>query len=116
MSKIKTNGELLVYCWALEQEKSRRGYKSGDEQDVLVPWVTQKKLSKGTNKSSLRDQSDQGTGVEAPVVEKTVNYRYYHLYRQGELEQDIGEVPGCVISKAGYEKDNWWAIIRKNSD
>ncbi|KAF2742150.1 S-adenosyl-L-methionine-dependent methyltransferase [Sporormia fimetaria CBS 119925] len=36
--------------------------------------------------------------------------RYYHLYRQGELEEDVVTAGGKVV-ESGYEKDNWWAII-----
>ncbi|KAI4175627.1 MAG: hypothetical protein LQ348_006151 [Seirophora lacunosa] len=91
-------GRALVYVWALEQKKSRRGWDEGDEQDVIVPWVMK---SAGSDLSS--DQS------------RTFN-RYYHLYRQGELEEDIAEAGGKIV-KSGYEKDNWWAIaIRPGQD
>ncbi|KAI9819809.1 MAG: tRNA methyltransferase, has a role in tRNA modification [Thelocarpon impressellum] len=38
--------------------------------------------------------------------------RYYHLYRSGELEHDIGLAGGTILD-AGYEKDNWWAIAAR---
>ncbi|KAL8958029.1 MAG: hypothetical protein Q9193_004837 [Seirophora villosa] len=91
-------GRALVYVWALEQKTSRRGWDEGDEQDVIVPWVMK---SAGSDLSS--DQS------------RTFN-RYYHLYRQGELEEDIAEAGGKIV-ESGYEKDNWWAIaIRPAQD
>ncbi|KAL8986587.1 MAG: hypothetical protein Q9177_004132 [Variospora cf. flavescens] len=91
-------GRALVYVWALEQKTSRRGWDEGDEQDVMVPWVM---------KSASPDLgSDQS---------RTFN-RYYHLYRQGELEDDIAEAGGKVVM-SGYEKDNWWAIaVRPGKD
>jgi len=39
-------------------------------------------------------------------------HRYYHLYRRGELEQNIAAAGGQVI-ESGYEKDNWWAIAQR---
>ena len=85
----------LVYVWALEQKHSRRGWDEGDQQDVMVPWVTKK-----------GKQGDK---------EKTVTFnRYYHLYRKGELESDIKMAGGEVI-ESGYEKDNWWAMAIKRS-
>ncbi|KAK3169817.1 hypothetical protein OEA41_009201 [Lepraria neglecta] len=85
------SGKALIYVWALEQKHSRRGWDEGDEQDVMVPWVMkQKTTAEGTEES------------------KTFN-RYYHLYRQGELDHDINEAGGLVL-ESGYEKDNWWAI------
>ncbi|MCJ1384946.1 tRNA methyltransferase, has a role in tRNA modification [Xylographa soralifera] len=83
-------GKALIFVWALEQRDSRRGWDEGDEQDVMVPWVMKGNHSGGVQKAQTFS-------------------RYYHLYRQGELERDIKEAGGFVI-ESGYEKDNWWAI------
>ncbi|KAG7829074.1 hypothetical protein KL920_002867 [Ogataea angusta] len=80
---VRCGGRALVYCWALEQEKSRRGYREGMEQDILVPWVTK---------------------------DGTTRMRYYHLYKKGELEEDCVAAGGRVV-QSGYEKDNWWVIV-----
>lgn len=79
-------GKALIYVWAVEQRSSRRGWAEGDEQDVMVPWIMKTKKAP--------DQTFQ---------------RYYHLYKQGELESDVVAAGGRVL-QAGYEKDNWWAI------
>lgn len=89
LSKLRPKGKLLVYCWALEQEKSRRGYKEGDDQDILIPWVLKK-----------------------AGEEEQTKYRYYHLYRKGELIDNAERAGGKVVEH-GYEKDNWWAIIER---
>lgn len=89
LSKLKVGGRLLVYCWALEQEKSRRGYKEGDDQDILIPWVLKKGLEEALTK-----------------------YRYYHLYRKGELVENAEEAGGRVVEH-GYEKDNWWVVVER---
>lgn len=119
-------GQVLVYVWALEQGTSRRGWDEGGEQDLLVPWVLksqQKKQRKGTQ--------DQGTGADiksgeatstaaastaaadesgaAPGQSDPVFQRYYHLYRKGELEEDVMAAGGVVV-KSGYERDNWWVV------
>ncbi|TVY13262.1 tRNA (carboxymethyluridine(34)-5-O)-methyltransferase [Lachnellula arida] len=93
---LKEGGRALVYVWALEQKGSRRGWDEGGEQDVMVPWVM---------KSSKRDVGEAGE------TEKTFQ-RFYHLYRKGELEEDVVDVGGEVV-ESGYEKDNWWAICRR---
>lgn len=36
-------------------------------------------------------------------------HRFYHLYRKGELEEDVVAAGGEVLS-SGYERDNWWII------
>lgn len=82
-------GRGLVYVWALEQSSSRRGWDEGSAQDRMVPWAMKQK------------------GKENP--DRTYQ-RYYHLYRKGELEEDV-VAAGGVVCQSGYEKDNWWVIF-----
>lgn len=144
LSKLKSGGEALIYCWALEQGSSRRGYHDGMEQDILVPWVLQDKKKKNvTNnrKSNVVDrpdlsgippkeraqfianwrkekeeqkqkelQSDQNH--QSNDQEDNTKYRYYHLYREGELEKDCVEAGGKVKNN-GYERDNWYVVAQK---
>ncbi|KAL7822616.1 S-adenosyl-L-methionine-dependent methyltransferase [Trichoderma gracile] len=87
---VHGGGRVLVYAWALEQGSSRRGWDEGSEQDALVPWVMR---SKGKPEATFQ--------------------RYYHLYRKGELEEDV-EAAGGKVLESGYEKDNWWVICSNN--
>lgn len=98
LETLGARGRALIYVWALEQAGSRRGWAEGDEQDVMVPWVTRGKKT-----------ADDGGGGS----EKTF-HRYYHLYRQGELEQTVVAAGGEVV-EAGYEKDNWWVVAKRRS-
>ncbi|KAJ6789587.1 hypothetical protein PWT90_09481 [Aphanocladium album] len=79
----------LVFVWALEQASSRRGWDEGSEQDTLVPWVMR---AKGRPNETFQ--------------------RYYHLYKKGELEEDI-VAAGGVVEESGYERDNWWAVFSR---
>ncbi|KIW39055.1 hypothetical protein, variant [Exophiala oligosperma] len=90
-SQKADSGQALIFVWALEQKSSRRGWDKGDNQDVLVPWVL---------------KPDHNTNTEPP---KTY-HRYYHLYHEGELEDDA-KTAGARIVKSGYDRDNWWVII-----
>lgn len=85
-------GEALFFVWALEQKNSRRGWDVDDEQDQMVPWVLK------------AEKSGDGVG-------KTY-HRYYHLYRRGELEEDIVAAGGEVV-RSGYDRDNWWSVARR---
>ena len=62
----------------------------------MVPWVMKRK-----------------DAVDGRSTEMTFN-RYYHLYREGELERDIRQAGGMVVD-SGYERDNWWAIATNKS-
>lgn len=86
---IRPEGTALVYVWALEQSSSRRGWKEGMDQDVMVPWIDNKNPERRFD-------------------------RYYHLYKKGELEEDVRSAGGLVLER-GYEKDNWWAVIGHQS-
>jgi tRNA (uracil-5-)-methyltransferase TRM9 len=110
-SSKRDGGKALIYVWALEQKDSRRGWDEGHEQDVMVPWVLKQKKEKkarqrkgdgAANGDAEEEEKEKATG------DKTF-LRYYHLYKKGELEQDIKEAGGVVL-ESGYEKDNWWAI------
>ena len=106
-----SGGKVLIYVWALEQKDSRRGWDEGHEQDVMVPWVMKAAKPKSKkprgNKAGVEDSVVEGSDQ----VDKTF-HRYYHLYKKGELEQDI-DAAGGVVVEAGYEKDNWWAIAQR---
>ncbi|KAI1388763.1 S-adenosyl-L-methionine-dependent methyltransferase [Hypoxylon trugodes] len=107
-------GKVLVYAWALEQGTSRRGWDEGTaDQDQLVPWVLKTNKPKKSKKEETNNKENSGDGeetrkAETGVAEATYQ-RYYHLYRKGELEEDVVTAGGEVLS-SGYEKDNWWAI------
>ncbi|KAF4627487.1 hypothetical protein G7Y89_g10669 [Cudoniella acicularis] len=73
LETLRDGGKALVYVWALEQKNSRRGWDEGHDQDVMVPWVM---------KTSKKNVGEDGE------TEKTFQ-RYYHLYRKGELEEDV---------------------------
>lgn len=127
-SSDSSAAKALIYVWALEQEKSRRGYHEGMEQDVLVPWVMQKNQAKKPKEKKPRPQKNkkgqqpepqvqsQDVSVETEKKEEpsgVVRHRYYHLYKQGELEEDV-KVAGGRVLESGYSKDNWYAIITRD--
>lgn len=135
LTKLKTGGKALIYCWALEQEKSRRGYKEGDDQDVLVPWVLQNKQKKDKDKPRRKGRMSRGKKAqraqeqepqaqteeeqkeepqeEEKPEEPVTKYRYYHLYKKGELADNAHKAGNCEIVDEGYERDNWWVVIEK---
>ena len=79
----KTKGKILIYVWALEQpEKSIRKFK---QQDNLVPF-----------------QSRQSG----------IYYRFYHVYKAGELEEEVIKANGTIINSY-YDNGNWCIILEK---
>ncbi|KAI0391044.1 S-adenosyl-L-methionine-dependent methyltransferase [Xylariaceae sp. FL0594] len=94
-------GQMLVYVWALEQKSSRRGWDAESDQDQLVPWVMKANQNKKKKQNAATADGDK---------DKDTTYeRFYHLYREGELEEDMRAAGGRVL-ESGYERDNWWVI------
>lgn len=128
LDSVRPGGPVLVYVWALEQASSRRGYHDGCDQDTLVPWVMrgprtkkpkEQKQSKGHGPSAQAEGGDTDTAGQPPAKpdadgpEGSTYHRYYHLYREGELEADVRAVGGRILD-AGYEKDNWWVVCTRD--
>ena len=87
----KKGGRIMIYVWAFEQpEDSKRQFTNQDEM------VSYKKTN------------------------GDIYYRYYHLYKEGELEKEINlalnfelnfEFNNYKIIKKSYERGNWYIII-----
>lgn len=116
-------GTAMVYVWALEQGSSRRGWDEGADQDRLVPWVMKAKpkpkpkpkLTKKGAPDSAATTSGSKPGESAAGDDQggdKTYQRYYHLYKKGELEEDVVAAGGVVL-ESGYDQDNWWAIISR---
>ncbi len=113
---LKSHGKALIYCWALEQEHSRRGYHEGMDQDVLVPWILMKKQKKKKKNNVLSNNKegiiDNNHKEKEDRAKPDTKMRYYHLYKKGELDEDCAKAGGRIVD-SGYEKDNWWTIVEK---
>jgi hypothetical protein len=50
------------------------------------------------------------------AVKNTIVFdRYYHLFREGELEQLAAQVPGTSIADAFYDKSNWCIVMQRDA-
>lgn len=63
------------------------------------------------DKASSEEQAEQQNEEKPPQVYQ----RYYHLYHQGELEEDIISAGGEIV-KNGYDRDNWWCIAKRRAE
>jgi alkylated DNA repair protein alkB family protein 8 len=66
-------------------------------QDVLVPFHAKLKTS---------DDS---------ASESEVQFRYYHVFKQGELDLMLKKIPNITILQSYYDRGNWCAIIRRKN-
>ncbi|XP_060065230.1 alkylated DNA repair protein alkB homolog 8-like [Ylistrum balloti] len=77
----------------LEIHKNRTNFK---QQDMLVPWQLKNKAE-----ASVKDRGD------------SVFHRYYHVFRQGELEALCQRLENCQVRESYYDQGNWAVILQK---
>lgn len=51
--------------------------------------------------------------MESELKNAKVYNRYYHVFKEGELEQLVKEVDGLKILQSYYDRDNWCVICEK---
>ncbi|CAD6919094.1 unnamed protein product [Tilletia controversa] len=141
-------GRFMIYVWALEQRgQSRRNFEAisstapvqddaqapeadtalaAREQDLLVPWV--KTGSFPSQKPSKRPDhavTDATSTPESQPPPSTVFQRFYHVFREGELESLVDKAAQTlddghlhqggievVLQGSGWERGNWWGVWR----
>jgi len=82
----KPGGKIFIEVWAMKQEESSKF--NFTDQDILVPF------------------KDKSTG-------NILGNRYYHIYKENELEYEIKFLDNIKIIKKFYEKGNWGIILEK---
>lgn len=81
---LKPSGKLLLTVWAMEQELNSK--RKFTSSDEMVSWE----------------------------LDGSTYYRYYHIYKEGELEKEIRELSSeFKIESIKYELGNWLIIISK---
>lgn len=94
---VKVGGQLFIVAWAFEQdERSKRQF---EQQDVMVEWKLQEKYA---------PPQDGASHAKADYEKRWIVYeRYCHVYRKGELEELVQQVPGLRVVDAQYSRSNW---------
>lgn len=78
-----------------------------ERQAYMIKWKQKQEQEKKQKLRQQEENKDKGKDKDS-----NVKYRYYHLYRKGELEEDCISAGGVVV-KSGYERDNWYVIVAK---
>lgn len=96
----KPNGKIMIYVWAKEQNK----FKHEKSNNVMVPWNLQDKYRKRHHEQDKEQQKQE------------TFYRFYHVFDKDELENLVNLSSHCdniEITESGYQKDNYYVILRK---
>lgn len=117
---IKKDGLFLVYVWAFEQDKVKF-----DNQENLVAWHLQDTYTniddnnteneiisdKNTNENTLN--TIETKGFLNKEKRSVVYHRYYHMFKEKELEALINQINNIEIIKSYYDHENWCCICKK---
>ncbi|EME29126.1 methyltransferase [Galdieria sulphuraria] len=112
---LRPGGSCLLYVWAANENdgkdevkntKAREKMRFLDEnkQEALIPWV-------------VIDHEKKATQLEKNLKQPSTFTleRYYHLYRQGELEEECLQSNCFHIQHSYYEQSNWCVVLDKKS-
>lgn len=81
---LKKNGRVMICVWAMEQPSNTKHRFT--KSDELVSWK----------------------------IDNETHYRYYHIYKKGELESEISVLcPEFTIESVFYELGNWFILLSK---
>jgi alkylated DNA repair dioxygenase AlkB/SAM-dependent methyltransferase len=126
---VRPGGTINVQAWALEQrDDSRRKFAAND---IFVPFNAQPKYlklneqqvddidaaptmnSNPTNKSTAQVYSEQFNNADYDDRKGLVVFqRYCHLYKLGEMEELVAQVPNAELIDAGFEAGNYFVILK----
>lgn len=107
---LRPHGVLLAYVWALERPETpqpKHGNRQRkmlsrrfDSQDVFVPWHMRRRKPGAPSDRILGEPQE-------------THRRFYHVYREGELEGEVKDAGGFV-ERSYYDHQNWCAVVRKH--
>ena len=86
--------------------------------DLLVPWKTKiHEVNCESGSSNISENSYVSSQInEAVQCERSrIVHRYYHVFREGELEKLVLSVPNLQIEKSYYDQGNWCVIFKKQN-
>lgn len=107
-NKIKTKDsgtDCIHETHDIHDRNDDRNDRCGEEEEESILNPENKK-----NKPISKEEEDEKEDTNK--TKEIVKHRYYHLYKKGELENDVLKAGGQVI-ESGYSRDNWYAIITR---
>lgn len=106
---LRKGGLMLAYVWALERpsvpvpkkgnRQRRMLSRRFESQDVFVPWHMRRRKAGADTDRILGDPEE-------------THHRFYHVYRESELESEIIEGGGSVV-RSYYDHQNWCVVTEK---
>ncbi len=105
---LRVGGEALCFVWARERPEGvpdvryqrKMLQRTFDGADMLVPWHLRRR----------KEGADSDRILGDPIA---VYKRYYHIYNEGELEDELAQVSGASVTQSYFAHQNWCAVVRR---
>ena len=96
----------------LEIHENRTNFK---QQDLLVPWHFKEVKQKKSENQQQIQQQQQIQEQPPPTQPERVFHRYYHVFKEGELEEMVRSIRryDVQVLRTYYDQGNWGVIFRK---
>ncbi|XP_067944033.1 alkylated DNA repair protein alkB homolog 8-like [Watersipora subatra] len=90
--------------------------------DMLVPWNLKSKPDNKSevesenkvSESNINHQQAPANHANVEPANSTLFHRYYHIFKEGELEALCTNVEKCRILESYYDQGNWCVILTKD--
>ncbi|GKY93049.1 hypothetical protein MPSEU_000273200 [Mayamaea pseudoterrestris] len=119
---VKPGGLINIQAWArTQEEESRRKFAASD---LFVPFNAQPKYLKAAVGVSDETRQDLNHKSTAQVCSEALNaefddckglvvfQRYCHMYKEGELDELLDNMPHVELVESGFEAGNYYIILR----
>uniref|UniRef100_H2Y735 Fe2OG dioxygenase domain-containing protein n=1 Tax=Ciona savignyi TaxID=51511 RepID=H2Y735_CIOSA len=119
---IKPGGKILIYAWAIEQtcNNVKSKYLKEDLADDISKVEiepSQPRLAVHVNRTNFKQQDLlvpwKSRNFKSNGDESTY-YRYYHVFKEGELEDLCRSIAGCEVLHSYHDNGNWCVVISKS--
>lgn len=128
----------MIYVWAYEQK--RKGeisfylqtgssnetnddgdgdqYRNRTKDDIDSSSLVKKSLPIHENRTNFKVQDnlvpwDLKTKNDGKSSSDERFLRFYHVFKEGELENVCRSIENCFVTKSFYEQGNWCVVIEK---
>lgn len=103
----------------MQDRQNRKNYSHEDENSQFVKLENDISLPMHTNRKDFRHQDVlvpwklKAEGTQANEASGNQFLRFYHVFREGELEKLCSMNADVIIESSYYDQGNWCVIIKK---
>ena len=122
---LRGGGRALVYVWASEQKykNSKSSYLKPSSKDRCEVSQLEKLTVDGSSSCTLPIHKNRNNFAEQDMFvpwknkskcDENTHYRFYHVFKEGELNNLFLSVGGCSIVDSYHDNGNWATIVQKD--